>query len=76
MRRDRDAMSGLRQDLTEKMGELTSHQARTYDLLGNLDARQNQLSNQQQQLIAILKKLTNDPSPQRLNFLSSSELII
>ncbi len=58
MKRDRDTMYGLMRDLTEKMGQLTSHQARTYELIESLDNRQTQLTNQQQQLIEILKKLS------------------
>lgn len=35
---------------------MTSHQARTYQLIENLDDRQTQLANQQQQLIEIQKQ--------------------
>lgn len=39
MKRDRDTMYGLMGDLTEKMSQLTAHQARTYELIENLDNR-------------------------------------
>lgn len=57
MKRDRSYMYSLMRDLTEKMGQLTTHQARSDELINNLDERQNQLANQQQQLIEILKRL-------------------
>lgn len=58
MRRDRNSMYLLMKDLTEKMGQLTAHQVRSYELIENLDNRQNQLANQQQQLIEIQKQST------------------
>jgi len=59
LRRDRNFMYLLMKDLTEKMGQLTTHQARSYDLIENLDERQTQLANQQQQLIEILKRISD-----------------
>ena len=50
MKRDRDHMYGLMRDLTQ-------NQSRIYDVMRNLDDRQQQLSNQQQQLIEIAKSL-------------------
>ena len=59
MKRDRDLMYTMMRDLTDKVSSLVSSQARSYELMENLDARQNQLSNQQQQLIDILKRLSD-----------------
>ena len=59
MKRDRDLMYTMMRDLTDKISSLVSSQARSYELMENLDARQNQLSNQQQQLIDILKRLSD-----------------
>ena len=59
MKRDRDLVYTVMRDLTDKISSLVSSQARSYELMENLDARQNQLSNQQQQLIDILKKLSD-----------------
>ena len=50
MKRDRDHMYGLMRDLTQ-------NQSRLYDVMNNLDNRQQQLANQQQQLIEIVKFL-------------------
>ncbi|MEL6441690.1 MAG: hypothetical protein AAFQ80_20855 [Cyanobacteria bacterium J06621_8] len=55
MKRNRNSMYLLMKNLTEKMGQLTIHQARSYELIESLDNRQNQLANQQQQLIDIIK---------------------
>jgi len=62
MKRDRNQMYGM-------MRDLANHQIRSYELLENLDGRQQQLSNQQHQLIEIqksinstLEKLTDKPS--------------
>ena len=52
-------MYTMMRDLTDKVSSLVSSQARSYELMENLDARQNQLSNQQQQLIDILKRLSD-----------------
>lgn len=52
MKRDRDHMSGLMRDLTQ-------NQIRIYDVMQNLDNRQQQLANQQQQLIEIAKSLAD-----------------
>ena len=51
MKRDRDRMYGI-------MGDLAQNQSRVYDVMQNLDDRQRQLTNQQQQSIEILKKLS------------------
>lgn len=53
MKRDRDTMYQLMQDLTQ-------NQSRIYNVMQNLDNRQNQLTNQQQQLIEILKILSQE----------------
>ncbi len=45
-------------DLTDKISTLISVQTQSYDLMKNLDNRQDQLSNQQQQLIEIWKMLS------------------
>ena len=50
MKRDRDHMYGMMRDLTQ-------NQSRIYDVMKNLDDRQQQLTNQQQQLIEIAKSL-------------------
>ncbi len=39
------------------MRDLTQNQSRIYDVLQNLDNRQQQLTNQQQQLIEIIKSM-------------------
>ncbi len=52
MKRDRDTMYQLMKDLTQ-------NQSRIYDVMQSLDNRQNQLTNQQQQLIEILKKISD-----------------
>jgi hypothetical protein len=52
MKRDRDIMDRLMQDLTQ-------NQSRIYNVMQNLDNRQGQLANQQQQLIDILKKISD-----------------
>lgn len=52
MKRDRDTMYQLMQDLTQ-------NQSRIYNVMQNLDNRQGQLANQQQQLIDILKKISD-----------------
>ena len=52
MKRDRDTMYQLMQDLTQ-------NQSRIYNVMMNLDNRQGQLANQQQQLIEILKKISD-----------------
>ncbi len=41
------------------MRDLSQNQSRIYDVMQNLDNRQNQLTNQQQQLIEILKKISD-----------------
>ena len=46
-------------DLTDKISTLVSTQTQSYDLMKNLDSRQDQLANQQQQLIEILKKISD-----------------
>ncbi len=51
MKYDRDRMYGVMRDLAQ-------NQNRIYDVMRSLDDRQHQLSNQQQQLIEILKKLS------------------
>ena len=48
MKRDRDTMYQLMQDLTQ-------NQSHIYNVMQNLDNRQGQLANQQQQLIELLK---------------------
>lgn len=58
MKRDRDLMYSTMCDLTDKVSTLVSTQTQSYDLMKNLDRRQDQLANQQQQLIDILKKIT------------------
>lgn len=50
MKRDRDVMYGLMRDLSQ-------NQSRIYDVLQNMDNRQQQLTNQQQQLIEIIKSM-------------------
>lgn len=60
MKRDRDYMYNLMADLTNKIANLTTLQAGHYETTKNLDRRQDQLANQQQQLIDILKTLTNN----------------
>lgn len=74
MKRDRDYVYDLMADLTNKIANLTvtvfgtessdpKHvtviQAQHYETTKNLDRRQDQLTNQQQQLIEILKNLTS-----------------
>ena len=39
MKRDHAYMYTLVKDLTEKLGQLTTHQARSYELINNLDER-------------------------------------
>lgn len=51
MKRDRDVMYNLMRDLAQ-------NQSRIYSLMESMDSRQSQLTNQQQQLIEILKKIT------------------
>ncbi len=53
MKRDRDVMYSLMRDLTQ-------NQSRIYDVMQNQDSRQQQLTNQQQQLIEILKSLAKE----------------
>lgn len=53
MKRDRDVMYSL-------MSELTAKQISTYSIMKNLDDRQSQLTNQQQQLIDIIKSLATE----------------
>jgi hypothetical protein len=60
MRRDRQVMYELMGDLTNKMGELVISQTKSYKLMESLDNRQHQLTNQQQMLIEIVKKLAED----------------
>jgi hypothetical protein len=60
MKRDRDYMYGLMSDLTNKIANLTTIQAQGYETMKNLDDRQNQLTNQQQLLIDIIKTLANN----------------
>ena len=56
----RDLMYFTMHDLTDKVSTLVSAQTQSYDLMKNLDDRQRQLSNQQEQLIQILKSLSKD----------------
>ena len=58
MKRDRDLMYSTMRDLTDKVSTLVSTQTQSYDLMKSLDHRQDQLANQQQQLIKILKKIS------------------
>ena len=60
MKRDRDLMYSTMRDLTDKVSTLVSAQTQSYDLMKNFDDRQRQLSNQQEQLIQILKSLSKD----------------
>jgi uncharacterized coiled-coil protein SlyX len=60
MKRDRDYAYNLMADLTNKIANLTTLQAQHYETTKNLDRRQDQLANQQQQLIDILKTLTDN----------------
>lgn len=60
MKRDRDYMYNLMADLTNKVANLTTIQAQHYETTRNLDRRQDQLANQQQQLIDILKTLAGE----------------
>ena len=53
MKRDRDVMYSLMRDLTQ-------NQSRIYEVMQNQDNRQQQLSNQQQQLIEIIKTLATE----------------
>ena len=53
MKRDRDVMYSLMRDLTQ-------NQSRIYDVMQNQDSRQQQLTNQQQQLIEIIKSLAKE----------------
>ncbi len=59
MKRDRDYVYDLMADLTNKIANLTVMQAQHYETTKNLDRRQDQLTNQQQQLIDILKNLAS-----------------
>lgn len=59
MKRDRDFMYSTMRDLTDKINTLVSVQTQSYDLRKNLDNRQDRLTNQQQQLIEILKKISD-----------------
>ncbi len=52
-------MYSTMRDLTDKISILVSSQTQSYDLMQNLDNRQSQLANQQQQLIEILKKISD-----------------
>ncbi|MFM2315440.1 MAG: hypothetical protein RLZZ04_4718 [Cyanobacteriota bacterium] len=58
MKRDRDYMYRLMGDLTNKIAILASAQAESYETMKNLDDRQSQLTNQQAQIVEILKKLS------------------
>lgn len=58
MKRDRDLIYSTMGDLSDKISTLVSTQTQSYDLMKNLDSRQDQLANQQQQLIEILKKIS------------------
>ena len=60
LKNDRHIMYDLMKDLTNKIGILVANQAESYSLMSSLDDRQQQLTNQQQQLIEILKQLTDD----------------
>ena len=55
----RDLIYSTMRDLTDKISTLVSTQTQSYDLMKNLDSRQDQLANQQQQLIEILKKISD-----------------
>ena len=55
----RDLIYSTMRDLTDKISTLVSVQTQSYDLMKNLDNRQDQLTNQQQQLIEILKKISD-----------------
>lgn len=55
----RDLIYSTMRDLTDKISILVSSQTQSYDLMQNLDNRQSQLTNQQQQLIEILKKISD-----------------
>ncbi len=52
-------MTSLRDTMYQLMRDLSQNQSRIYDVMQNLDNRQNQLTNQQQQLIEILKKISD-----------------
>ena len=56
----RDLMYFTMRDLTDKVSTLVSAQTQSYDLMKNFDDRQRQLSNQQEQLIQILKSLSKN----------------
>jgi hypothetical protein len=58
MKRDRDYMYRLMGDLTNKIAILASAQAESYETMKNLDDRPSQLTNQQAQIVEILKKLS------------------
>ena len=47
MKGDRDLMYSTMRDLTDKVSTLVSTQTQSYDLMQNLDRRQDQLANQQ-----------------------------
>ena len=57
MRRDRSHIYGLMRDLTEKMSQLVSHQAVNYEVLNNLDQRQQQLTEIQKSISQTLEKI-------------------
>ena len=59
MKRDRDEMYELMGDLTDKVGTLVRATKQNYGLMKKLDDRQQQLTNQQQQLIEIIKSISN-----------------
>ena len=52
-------MTSLRDTMYQLMRDLSQNQSRIYDVMQNLDNRQNQLTNQQQQLIEILQKISD-----------------
>ena len=57
MKRDRHRMYGLMSALTEKLGRLTSHQIRSYELIESLDNRQQQMFEIQKSISKTLEKL-------------------
>jgi len=57
MRHDRQDMYKLMSDLTHKVANLYDAQAKSYETIINLDKRQDQLTDQQQQLIEVIKKM-------------------
>ena len=58
MRIDRESIYILMKNLTEKMGLLTTHRAKSYDSIDRLEECQTQLADWQQ-LIYILERLSN-----------------